>query len=66
MARKAKVEDQFVNILHEILIVAHKDNGKRFLILLKKVKQSVTGLYRPRGLQEVKAPRFRDNGTGWW
>ena len=20
----------------------------------------------PRGFQEVKAPRFRDNGTGWW
>ena len=26
----------------------------------------VTGLDRPRGLQEVKVPRFRDNGTGWW
>jgi len=20
----------------------------------------------PRGFQEVKVPRFRDNGTGWW
>ena len=29
----------------------------------KKVKQS---LYRPGGFQEVKVPRFRDNGTGWW
>ena len=32
-----------------------------------KVKQS---LYRPgqaqRVLKEVKVPRFRDNGTGWW
>jgi len=27
------------------------------------VKQS---RYRPRGFQEVKVPRFRDNGTGWW
>ena len=26
----------------------------------------VTGLDRPRGFQEVKVPRFRDNGTGWW
>jgi len=26
----------------------------------------ITGLDRPRGLHEVKAPRFRDNGTGWW
>ena len=32
-----------------------------------KVKISpVTGLDRPRGFQEVKVPRFRDNGTGWW
>ena len=28
-----------------------------------KVKQS---RYRPRGFQEVKVPRFRDNDTGWW
>ena len=27
---------------------------------------SFTGLDRPRGLQEVKAPKFRDSGTGWW
>ena len=26
----------------------------------------VTGLEGPRGFQEVKVPRFRDNGTGWW
>jgi len=26
----------------------------------------ITGLDRPRGFQEFKAPRFRDNGTGWW
>ena len=29
----------------------------------KKVNQSH---YRPGGFQEVKVPRFRDNGTGWW
>ena len=29
-----------------------------------KVKQSVTGLEWPRGFQEVKVPRFHDNGTG--
>ena len=28
-----------------------------------KVKQS---RYIPRGFQEVKVPRFRDNGTGCW
>jgi len=26
----------------------------------------ITGLEWPRGFQEVKFPRFRDNGTGWW
>jgi len=26
----------------------------------------VTGLGWPRGFQEVKVPRFRDNSTGWW
>jgi len=26
----------------------------------------VTGLEWPRSFQEVKVPRFRDNGTGWW
>ena len=31
-----------------------------------KVKHPVTGLEWPRGFQEVKVPRFCDNGTGWW
>jgi len=26
----------------------------------------ITGLDRPRGFQEVKVPRIRDNGTGLW
>jgi hypothetical protein len=26
----------------------------------------VTGLEWPRGFQEVKVPRFLDNGTRWW
>ena len=28
--------------------------------------QAWRDLDRPRGFQEVKVPRFRDNGTGWW
>jgi len=38
------------------------------LSVTMEVKQSspITGLDRPRGFQEVKVPRFRDNGTGWW
>jgi hypothetical protein len=31
------------------------------------VKSSpITGLEWSRGFQEVKVPRFHDNGTGWW
>ena len=26
----------------------------------------ITGLDRPRGFQEVKVPRIRDNGTELW
>jgi hypothetical protein len=31
-----------------------------------KAVSAVTGLEWPRGFQEVKVPRFHDNGTGWW
>jgi hypothetical protein len=31
-----------------------------------KLSSPVTGLEWPRGFQEVKIPRFLDNGTGWW
>jgi len=31
-----------------------------------KVNQSHYRPGVPRGFQEVKVPRFRDNGTGWW
>jgi hypothetical protein len=31
-----------------------------------KVKQSHYKPGRPGGFQEVKVPRFHDNGTGWW
>ena len=40
---------------------------KRELDDLQKGKANpITGLDRRRGFQEVKVPRFRDNGTGWW
>ena len=36
-------------------------------IVLRQGKSSpITGLDRPIGFQEVKVPRFRENGTGWW
>jgi hypothetical protein len=31
-----------------------------------KAVSTVTGLDWLRGFQEVKVPRFLDNGTGWW
>jgi hypothetical protein len=33
---------------------------------IRKAVSTVTGLEWPRGFQEVKVPRFHDNGTGWW
>jgi aerobic-type carbon monoxide dehydrogenase small subunit (CoxS/CutS family) len=39
-------------------------------VLLLNVKgkavSTVTGLEWPTGFQEVKVPRFHDNGTRWW
>ena len=39
-----------------------------YLLTLQMLKKSspITGLEWPRGFQEVKVPRFRDNGTGRW
>jgi hypothetical protein len=31
-----------------------------------KAVSTVTGMKWARGFQEVKVPRFHDNGTGWW
>jgi hypothetical protein len=38
-----------------------QDGGK-----VVSLSRPVTGLEWPRGFQEVKVPRFLDNGTGWW
>jgi hypothetical protein len=40
----------------------------RTILYYKKGKavNAVAGLEWPRGFQEVKVPRFHDNGTGWW
>jgi len=34
--------------------------------MYKKGKAVPLRLEWPRGFQEVKFPRFHDNGTGWW
>jgi len=36
------------------------------IFIVKRGSSPVTGLDRPRAFQEIKAPRFRNNGTGWW
>ena len=33
---------------------------------IKRQSSPVTGMKWPGGFQEVKVPRFHDNGTGWW
>ena len=35
-------------------------------LYLRGKSRPVTGLEWPRGFQEVKVPRFHENGTGWW
>jgi len=42
---------------HNVISPVLRDLGK---------SSPVTGLEWPRGFQEVKVPRFHDNGTGWW
>jgi len=36
------------------------------LVKVEKGKAVLLYLEWPRGFQEVKVPRFHDNGTGWW
>jgi len=46
-------------------VTVHHD---KFLIInqLKRLSLPITGLMWSRGFQEVKVPRFLDNGTGRW
>jgi len=39
---------------------------KLYVKVKVKVNSPVTGLEWPREFQEVKVPRFHDNGTKWW
>jgi hypothetical protein len=38
----------------------------RIIVPIQYKGKAVTGLEWPRRFQEVKIPRFHDNGTGWW
>ena len=48
----------------------YKKEGETSVVLLicytECESSPITGLVCPRGFQEVKVPRFHDNGTGWW
>jgi len=50
----------------------YSKNKFQKLAYLKNVKLKIKiiipirGPEGPRGFQEVKVPRFRENGTGWW
>jgi hypothetical protein len=37
-----------------------------YFIIVQVKSSPVKGLEWPRVFQEVKVPRFHDNGTGWW
>jgi hypothetical protein len=67
---------QYLHSLHVLTVPRLRMSVVMFSLLIclngvhrcfKKVKVKVKqSHYRPRGFQEVKFPRFRDNGTGWW
>ena len=48
--------------LYDMLTILYK--YKQQVSLIKS--RPITGLDRPRGFQEVKVPRFRDNGAESW
>ena len=39
---------------------------KKIIVGYEKANQSHYRPEVPRGFQEVKVPRLRDNGPGWW
>jgi hypothetical protein len=41
-------------------------HDKPVLSNFKRSSSPITGLEWPRVFQEIKVPRFKDKGTGWW
>ena len=52
--------------LHRKLWVYKMSNNWKVLSFILKVKQSRYRLGVAQRVQEVKVPRFHDNGIGWW
>ena len=61
-ARSPERQSEMPFLIHRMQITSHKN----IHLSHKRESSPVTGLEWPRGFQEVKVPRFRDNGTGWW
>ena len=62
--RAVKTYEVEVSVRKALLITLYAAQGGSRRIAVKS--SPITGLDRPRGFQEVKVPRFRDNGTRWW
>jgi hypothetical protein len=43
-----------------------KKSQNQYLFQVKNKISPITGQKCPRGFQEVKVPRLRDNDPGWW
>ena len=58
------VRDVFRHILSVLSQIIYNIYNNFTSECYKKKISPITGLEWPRGFQEVKVPRFRDNGTG--
>jgi hypothetical protein len=56
----------FRNSLENATLQISLNNWYKNSNICKKESSTVTGIEWPGGFQEVKVPRFLDNGTGWW
>jgi hypothetical protein len=56
----------FIVVTRSQMNSTHNSGARRLLLGCVGRSSPVTGLEWPRGFQEVKVPRFHDNGTGWW
>jgi hypothetical protein len=63
------VGEKIVNKIHHKKRTLHFVGYLYIVDLINKRNISNQSHYTPevpRGFQEVKVPRIRDNGTGWW
>jgi hypothetical protein len=71
---RVSCQNKIVKLVHLVgfitkkFVTMHGHTNVKYLcsVCALLVSSPVTGLEWPRGFQEVKVPRFHDNGTGWW